>query len=382
MPVGWNAALRCASLLAPLDLLRSLGLRPARLRRRQARSWEDLRPKPRDFLYREIWREAAAEVGAELVDLTEQHLELRRGGVATRVSHQSVMLDDAATVELAADKSLVHTLLEEAGLRVPEHLEFAAGDLAAAEEFLAARSGPCVVKPAAGTGAGWGVTPSVREPSQLRRATFSAARYGPRLLIERQVEGDLLRVLLLDGELLGAVRRRSPMVVSDGRSRIWQLMSAENERRIAAGGRDGLWLLRFDLDCVFTLEQAGLRLRSVAAAGERIVVKTSTSENAPEENDTVTESISPELVSTAARAAAVVGVRLAGVDVIVAAAPPSPGANITVLEVNGTPGLSHHHLVSDRPGAVSAANRILEQLFSEAGGAGGTASARHVPDKK
>jgi D-alanine-D-alanine ligase-like ATP-grasp enzyme len=360
---AWGIALRRAGHVARIDLIRTTGLRYAWRRRRQLRRWESLQPRPRSAVYREIWREAAADVGADVVDLTEERLELRRDGVSTRVLHQSVALGDAGAVQLADDKPLVHRLLVEAGLPVPEHLEFAAGDLSVADAFLAARPGPCVVKPASGTGAGWGVTPSVWRRSQLRRAALSAARYGPRLLIERQVDGSHFRLLLLDGALLGAVRRGPPTVVGDGRSTIGELVAAENERRIAARGEGGLWLLRVDLDCLFTLERAGLRLSSVVAAGERVAVKTATGENAPADNETVTHPVSPAVLADGARAAEVLGLRLVGLDVI---APGPDLAGATIIEVNGSPGLTYHRHVADRATAIPVAVPLLERLLAEA----------------
>ena len=363
----WRVAVRHAWLFSRLDLLRSTGARYAWRRRRQARRWESLRPSPPNAVYRAIWLEAAETVRAELFDVAEGTLELRRGAAATRVSRHNVMLDDADTLSLALDKPRVHRLLQQVGVHVPEHLEFAPEDVAAVDAFLAA-GGPCVVKPAAGTGAGWGVTVAVRSRSQLRRATLNAARYAPRILIEREVEGALYRLLVLDGVLIDAVRHRPPTVGGDGRSPIVELIHAENEKRIAERGERSLWLLRVDLDCLFTLERAGLALTSVVPSGEQVAVKTATRENACHDNETVMHALPPQLVATALRAVEQVGLRLGGVDVIA----PDPLATEadaagTVIEVNGTPGLSHHRLVADRAAATRVAVPILERLLTEAG---------------
>lgn len=360
-------AFRQATLLTRLDLLRSTGVRYAWRRQRQARRWESLRPRPVHAVYRAIWLEAAQAVGAELVDVTDETLELRRAGATTRVTRHNVMLDDAATLELAMDKTRVHRLLEEVGVAVPEHLEFAPENVAAADEFLAGGRS-CVVKPAVGTGAGWGVTVAVSSRSQLRRATLNAARYAPRVLIEREVEGALYRLLVLDGVLIDAVRHRPPTVSGDGRSSIIRLIHAENERRIAARGERSLWLLRVDLDCLFTLERAGLALTSVVPSGERLAVKSATRENASDDNETVTHTLPPPLVAAALRAVEKVGLRLGGVDVIA----PDPlatevAADAVVIEVNGSPGLSHHRLVADRAAATRVAVPLLERLLTEAG---------------
>ena len=363
----WRVAVRQAGLFSKLDLLRSAGVRYALRRRHQAWRWERLQPTPPEAVYRAIWLEAAEAVGAELGELADGRLELRRNGVTTRISPGHVLLDDEATLELALDKTHVHRLLEDVGIAVPDHLEFAPENVEAAAEFLAA-GGPCVVKPAAGTGAGWGVTVAVCSRSQLRRATLNAARYAPRILIERELEGALYRLLVLDGVLIDAVRHSPPTVIGDGRSPIVQLINSENERRIAARGERSLWLLRVDLDCLFTLERAGLALTSVVPSGERIAVKTATRENSCDDNETVKHTLPPQFVATALRAVASLGLRLGGVDVIARdALGTGASTGTTVIEVNGTPGLSHHRLVADRAAATRVAVPVLEQLLTEAG---------------
>ena len=152
--------------------------------------------------------------------------------------------------------------------------------------------------------------------AQLRRACLRAGRESRDLLVERQAPGDVLRILLYHGEPLDVLRRRPPTVVGDGRSTIAELIAAENDRRFAAAAGERPWVLRADLDCVFALEHAGLSLRSVPPAGERVAVKTAVSQNGPADNESILGETSDELLAEAALAARTLGVRLAGVDVI------------------------------------------------------------------
>jgi len=70
------------------------------------------------------------------------------------------------------------------------------------------------------------------------------------------------------------------------------------------------------------------------------------------------------LAAEAAAAARVVGLRLAGVDVIAPTLDRSLAeSGGVVLEVNCTPGLHHHYLVADREGATRVAVPILRALL-------------------
>jgi len=348
-----------------LDLLRSTGVRYALQRRREEERLSALARDPRKSAYRVIWQHAADEVGAKLSVLSGEFLELRANGARARVWRHWVPLDDAVTLRLALDKLAVHQILTRAGLPLPEHLEWDASELAGPLEFLERAGTACVVKPTGGA-SGSGTTTGVRTSEQLVRARLRAARIARRLLIERQAEGDMYRFLFLDGRLLDAVRRRPPRVTGDGRSTIRELIAAENARRLDPAHPVSMPILRVDLDCLFALEAAGLSLRSELAEGETVAVKTVTSQNRVEDNETVREPIAPELVEEARLAAAQVGVRLAGVDLITRDLSRSlKESNGVIIEVNGTPGLHYHYQVADEANATRVAVPILRRLLEE-----------------
>ena len=347
-----------------LDLLRALGLRAAWERRRQeaaagSRPAGGIRPG-----YREIWLAAAEAVGAEATELPDGFVEFRRGDRRARVWNSWVPLDDAVTLRFVDHKGLMHERLATAGLPVPEQAEFQLRDPSPAFAFLERSAAPCVVKPLDYSG-GSGTTSGIRSEVQLRRALLRAGRLSPRLLIQRQVAGDLYRLLLLDGELLDAIRRLPPSVTGDGRSTIAELVGAENERRLSSADGRRTGLLRLDHDALFKLENDGLGVSAVPAAGERVAVKTVVNQNTPADNENVRHELGPDLVAEATAAVEATGVRLAGVDLITSD-PSCPLAETggALLEVNGTPGLHYHYGVSNPERAVSVAVPILERLLA------------------
>lgn len=348
-----------------LDLVRSLGLRQAWRRRREearaaARPQGGIRPG-----YRRIWLDAAREVGAEPRELGDGFIEFHRGGRIARVWNSWVPLDDAVTLRFADDKLLARKRLIAAGLAVPDHMEFTLGDLGPAVDFLFRQGGPCVVKPVDSAG-GSGATTGIRTAAGLRRGCLRAGRIGRRLVIEGQVPGDLYRLLFLDGEFLDAVRRMAPRVTGDGRSTVAELVEAENARRLAAAGGERTGLLRIDLDAILTLEQLGMRLDSVPAAGNRLAVKTVVNQNSRDDNTNVREQVCEALVEEAAAAVRAIGVRVAGVDLITPDPALSPSeAGGAILEVNGTPGLHYHYEVSNPDRRVPVAVPILERLLAD-----------------
>lgn len=345
-----------------LDLVRSVGIGGAWSRIANDRRLRRLEDDPDPYL--RIWSDAARELGAEARVVSDGFIEISTEKAWTRVWANLVMLDDAVTLRFALQKALVNELLREDGLPVPEGLEFDASDLDAALAFLQSGPVPCVVKPVGSSG-GYGVTSGVSNEAQLMRARLRAARTDRSLMIERQISGDAYRFLILDGELLDVVRRHPPRVTGDGRSTVEQLITAENRRRIAHRYEAALWPLKIDLDCVLTLEQAGLSLSTVLPAGVTVAVKRVVSQSMLHDNETVREDVADELVAETVRAAQLVGLRLAGVDVIT----PDPGVSLArargaILEVNGPPGLNYHYDVADPANATRVAVPILRKLLS------------------
>jgi D-alanine-D-alanine ligase-like ATP-grasp enzyme len=351
---------------ARLDVVRSTGFRYALHRRREQAREHEVGTRGLELLYLDAWSQAAEELDAELIELEGGFLEIRRGSVSTRVWRQLSALDEAVSLRLALDKTIVHRLLTARGVHVPEYVEFGHTDLEPALRFMSA-GGAFVVKPANGGRGGAAVTPCVHDELELARAVLSAARLDTRLLIERQVPGDMYRLLFLDGELLDVVLRLSPHVTGDGRSSLLELILTENQRRLDTGRPQAL--MTVDLDCIFTLAAGGRSLKSVPAAGERVMVKSASSENSEEENHTV-RSYAQEVIDECADAVRAVGLRLAGVDVVTPDIDrPLAEAGGTIIEVNGTPGFQYHYQVADRAGATRVAIPILERVLETVGAA-------------
>ncbi|MBV9660144.1 MAG: hypothetical protein JO337_03200 [Acidimicrobiales bacterium] len=365
--VGWiGEAGRVGRALAPAaDLLRSVGWGAYRRQRRfdsMAGAWTS---RVRRQVYRSIWEDAAAAAGADCQELSGDFLLISLDGRQTVVWYHTVMLDFGLSLQLAADKVAVHVLLEQMGLPMATHMEVDAGNRSAACAFVSSVGAPCVVKPARSTSGGEGVTCGVVSPAEVERARVWARRWDSHLLIERQAQGDEYRLLFLDGELLDVVRRRPPEVVGDGQSPIGELIATENRRREESGGRLGTSYLHVDLDCLLTLDRAGLSLASVPAQGQIVRVKTAVNQNGAAQNETVSpDAIGPALIADAAAAARAVDLRFAGVEVMT----PDPSRSLAeagglVVEVNGTPGLQYHYLVAEPEKATRVARPVLTALL-------------------
>jgi cyanophycin synthetase len=298
----------------------------------------------RDAFYRHAWREAAAQLGAEIEDLSDDISRIMRDDFQTKVCRNYTALDDPVTLALAGNKPAVYRLLAHNGLPMPRHALFSLEQLDLARAFLRKAGMACVVKPASDTGAGRGVATSVTTERQLLLAAAAAAVYDRALLIEEQIAAANYRLLYLDGVLLDAVLRHPPTVTGDGRATIRELVGQTNSARLAGGFAVAQVLLTVDGEMRRTLARQRLSLRSIPPPGQKVIVKAVINENAALDNEAVNGTICPSVVAAGARAAQCIGARLAGVDILTTD-PSRPLAECggVILEVNTTPGFYYHY---------------------------------------
>jgi glutathione synthase/RimK-type ligase-like ATP-grasp enzyme len=312
--------------------------------------------------HQQMWRDAAAELGATFTDLGAHIYQITNDDAFTRVHENVTAIDDPPTLALLHDKPLTSRLLDAEGLPVPRFATFTLGDVRPALEFLHCNGGDCVVKPSGGTGGGRGVTTGIRRISHLARAAANAAVYSDQLMIEEQIEGDNYRLLFLDGDLIDAFIRRQPTLVADGRSSIGTLVKRLNDDRASSGVKLSQVLLTIDLDMKRTLARQGYTLRSVPAAGTSVLLKTVVNENGGAENTTATELLCGDIVDECRRAVRAVRARFVGVDIVTR----NPRVSLVesggaILELNGTPNLYYHYHKPD--GVFPAAVHVLRKLL-------------------
>ena len=316
----------------------------------------------RHAFYRHAWQRAAERAGLTFREVGGDLAEVSRSGRQLCVFPGSGALDDTATLQRAGDKPTVYRLLAERGVPVPRHVVLDGERLPRLSDCLNSLTPPLVVKPARNAGSGAGVTTNVMTAAELRHAVAWARAFGPRVLVEAQVDGACYRVLVIDGEVADVVLRRRPTVTGDGRSTIRRLIALENRHRLSCGMQRAQVLLRRDPDLIRTLASQGLDLASRPAAGRIVEVKRVINDNCAAENEASNGRLCAAALQTACTAAAALGLRLAGIDLLCAdPAVPLAGSGGAVIDVNATPGFYYHyHRVGP---AFPLAERLLEKVL-------------------
>ena len=298
--------------------------------------------------YTAIWARVAKQLGGSVTELRGGYMVLECNGSWTIVHNAKVRIDDHVALTVAGNKPLIYDLLKRGDLdHLPKYLVYTLTELEAASRFLNGRD--CfVVKPAYGTGGGDGVTTLVRNKNELLRASLFAASFCPEILIEEEVAGKSYRLLYLGTKLIDAIERRPPIIVGDGKSTIKRLIATENQLRESAEGKIATSQITIDSALKNRLKEISLRMSSVPAAGEEVIVKTVINQNRRDENIRVTSSVHSTFEELGAAVAKYLDLNLVGVDIIAKdISKPLDTQRAIINDINTMPGLHHHYYVRD-----------------------------------
>ena len=288
--------------------------------------------------------------------------QLGWGAAAQRVRATITGRTSLVAAQIASDKHLTKRLLADAGIPVPR------GEIARSlEEAVAAwRRLRCAVavKPLDGN-QGKGVTVDVRDEAGLRAAFERAAAFGRRVVVEAHVKGEDHRVLVVGGKAVAAAKRRPPTVTGDGVRSVRALVEAENRDNPLRGEGHGNALTRIPLDAGAqeALARQGLTLASVPAVGAVVALRGTANLSTGGTAEDVTDRMHPDVARACVRAAAVVGLDVAGIDLMCAdVGEPLREQGGALIEVNAAPGIRMHEQPSAgrRRGAGAA---IVGSLF-------------------
>jgi len=289
----------------------------------------------------------------------------RQRRLQTAVSDHSGYIAES----VSRDKLLTKALLKRVGLPVPDgRTVHDADDAWAAVCELAC---PVVVKP---RDADYGQGVSLKLSTRLETdAAYAAARkYSDEVIVERFLEGAHHRLMVVGNEVVAAVRFERAVVVGDGQRTVAELIEEMNcdPRRGARDDKTCPWFwMEIDDETrrVLALQESGLDHRP--AAGERITLRLEPRIGWGGGVFDVTDDVHPDVSATVIDAVSMVGLDIAGVDLIATdISRPLAEQHGGLLEVNAGPAiLMHLQPFSDPPRPVPEA--IVSFLFARPQGA-------------
>jgi cyanophycin synthetase len=290
-------------------------------------------------------------------------VQLGQGVYQKRIRATMTSATPVIGTDIASDKALTARLLMAAGLPVPGTTVVRSLDEAVR---VAHRLGyPVAVKPLDGNhgrGVGLDITNDATLATAYDTARADARRGG--VVVERFVEGDDHRLLVVGGRLVAASRRVPAHVVADGKHTIEELVEIENaDPRRGIGHEKVLTRIRLDAKAAEVVAGQGFALIDTPPEGTVVTLALTANMSTGGSAVDVTEAVHPDNVEIAELAAEVVGLDVAGIDLVT----PDVSRSVhdvggAIVEVNAAPGFRMHtHPTVGEPQYV--AKPVVDLLF-------------------
>ena len=284
--------------------------------------------------------DAAADRGIPHIRLNDGNLvQLGYGHRQRRIWTAETDRTSAIAEGISKDKDLTKQLLTMCGVPVPE------GQIvdspAAAWEAAQDVGLPVCIKPTDGNHArGVSLELSLRE--DIEAAYDIALAEGSEVIVERFIRGEEHRLLVVGEQVVAANKGETASVIGDGVHTVLELIELQINSDPRRGEEEDFPLDTIRLDehttSVLELKRQGLSAESVPEVGRQVLIMRTGNMSMD-----VTDLVHPDVAAQAVLAARVVGLDIAGVDLVVQdiSKPLGPQGG-AIVEVNAGPGLLMH----------------------------------------
>ncbi len=288
-------------------------------------------------------------------------IQLGYGKYQKRIRASVTSRTSNIAVETASDKELTARLLNDIGIPTPSQRLVANAD----EAIVAAHElgFPLVTKPL-DVSHGRGVSLNLTTFDEVCWGYTIASEYNQRVLVETFLAGKDYRVLVVNNRVVAVAERVPAHVVGDGRHTIAELVEAVNrDPQRGFGHEKVLTRIRMTHQSEVLLSRAGYTLDTVLLPGEVFFLSSTANLSTGGTAIDRTSVIHYETRELARRAAMVIGLDIAGIDIITPdISQPLREVGGGIVEVNAGPGFRMHLQPSEgKPRNV--ARPVIQMLF-------------------
>jgi cyanophycin synthetase len=292
----------------------------------------------------------------------QQHLIVGQGNKQKHLYASMTSTTPITAQKICADKRQTNRRLRELRLPVPKHSRV--GTAEDAVQTAKSLGLPVIIKPVKGK-KGKDISDKITTLEAVPSAFDVAHSAGSDVLVEKFIEGDDYRLLVIDGNFHSGLRRKPPTIIGDGKSTVAELIMKLNKDPYRDRFRG--FPVSLDNEVNDRLEQAGVKLEDILLEGQAIVLRMRANVSTGGTPTDVTDLVHPKIRSMAERAAKAVGLTVAGIDYMTTDIERSPkDTNGVIIEVNARPGLDIHvwpHAGKSR----DAGGALLDHLFPDKG---------------
>ncbi len=296
------------------------------------------------------------------IRLNDQSLvQLGYGVHQKRIQATTTANTNMIAVDIAGNKHATKKLLGDMGVPVPKG--FRIREEEELESTVESVGYPVVIKPLDGNH-GKGATVGITTLEDAKVAFGKAKEYSRWIIVEKQLIGADFRALVVNNRLIAVAERIPAHVVGDGKKTIQKLIDKTNaDPRRGYGHENVLTQISIDGQTMRCIREKGYELDSVLPEGEILHLKTTANISTGGTAIDRTDEVHPENVFLFERIAKIIGLDVAGVDIIAEnVSEPLRESGGGIIEVNAAPGFRMHLSPSEGIGR-NVAEHVIDMLF-------------------
>lgn len=313
-----------------------------------------------------ILKKLAPKIGARLIIEPKWKVAgqiIFQNGQKRYFRYSSLDLNTLGASEISKDKDYANYFMKRMGYPVIKGETFFSDywcrvvdsnkNIQAAEKYADQLGYPLMAKPNSGS-QGKDVI-KVNNSQELKNALKQIFKHDNIALIQKIINGNDYRLVVLDGKIISAYQRLPFSITGDGYSTIKTLIKAKLDYFIKTKRPARLDLQ--DQRLLNNLKLKQLKLSSIPKNGQKIILLDNANLSTGGESIDVTENIHPRFKNLAIKLTKDMGLRLCGVDLMIAGDISQDIKKYWVIEVNSAPGLDHYVTMGKKQ------QKIVENLY-------------------
>ncbi len=288
-------------------------------------------------------------------------IQLGYGVNQQRIQATTTDKTNMIAVDLAGDKDATKKTLGDMGVPVPKGYRIQ--DEAELDNVIEHIGFPVVIKPL-DANHGRGATIGIKTMRGAKNAFAKAKEHSRNVIVEKSLSGKDFRALVVNNKLVAVAERTPAHIIGDGKNTIQELIDKTNsDPRRGYGHENVLTQIDVDSQTKRLLKHKKYTLKTVLEKDEKLYLKSTANISTGGTAIDRTDEVHPQNVFLFERIAQIIGLDIAGVDVVA----PNISEPLTengggIIEVNAAPGFRMHLDPSEGIGR-NVAEYVIDMLF-------------------
>jgi cyanophycin synthetase len=310
--------------------------------------------------------EVARQRGIQVTRLNKDNYILLGNGIFQRRIMAAVTSNTSQIgVDIVQNKQLTKILLSKFGIPVPRgrivQYDEKIDDIWNIINYMK-KNGTTefVIKPS-DSHQGKGITMNPVSRTEIERAITFAKKFSEDVMMEEFIKGNDYRVLVIRGKIVAVAKRSPPFVLGDGQSNLFQLLQRLNQDPLRKKNHDGM--LTIVQEDIYVLQKQGFQsLKDIPSLHQKVLLRQESNlSTGGTSTDESIHNIHPHNKRYIELAVRIVGLDVAGVDIISNDLSIPLKIQGAITEINASPGL-RMHLLRDPTMKENIGTSIIDNL--------------------